>query len=176
MSNPTIDEFQKKCNEFCNKNKCEDCALNPFPRSAETPAIVGFGMFNKYFTSRACREEVMRSLAAANKKIDEANAKAEKAKRKKQECANRLAYAIKVERRDLEYRNKRDVAAVYVSPDAYQLLTSAGVTGCCLVCGESSSYPTIYGMRLEPCAFLKGHEFMMAFKTAANCLKEDDDG
>lgn len=162
-----LNEFGKKYADFCDSHTCATCALSP----SDNRFILGW-MPERM---KACKAYVIDHLTEANKKMDEAIAKAEEVKRKKNEYAEKLLYAIKDGKRDLEYHAKRDADYIILNPDDYTLLkscTTVRLTLC--LAGDSDSYAEIYGMRIVCDTSIKRGEFVIGFKTDSH-IKEDGD-
>lgn len=158
-----LKEFGQKYHDFCNDHTCATCPLAPNPH---LPA---------FDWRQQCKANVIDHLTEANQKMDEAIAKAEEIKRKKNEYAEKLLLAIKEERRGLEYHAKRDADYVILNPDDYALLrgySPVRLTLC--LTDDSVSYTEIYGMRIMDDTSIKRGEFVIGFKTDSH-IKEDGD-
>lgn len=160
-----LDEFGEKYHDFCNNHTCFACPLAPDPR-------LPFPSFHNW--RQQCKANVIDHLTEANRKMDEAIAKAEEAKRKKDEYAKNLLSAIKGRKRDLEYHAMCDADYVILNLDDYALLKSY-TAGCVMYHlmedGPDTSYTTIYGMRIVCDTSIKRGEFVMGFKTDSH-IKE----
>lgn len=157
-----LNEFGEKYHDFCNDHTCTTCPLAP----------VVISPLNWRQQCKAC---VIDHLTEANKKMDEAIAKAEEVKRKRDEYAKKLLLAIKDGERDLEYHAKRDADYVILNPDDYALLKSCSAVRLtfCLPDGDAS-YTEICGMRIVDDISIKRGEFVIGFKTDSH-IKEDGD-
>lgn len=78
-----LNEFGKKYADFCKDHTCFACPLSPSPDRG----II--------CSPKVCKAYVIDHLTEANKKMDEAIAKAEEVKRKRDERAKELVFAIK---------------------------------------------------------------------------------
>lgn len=154
-----LNEFGEKYTKFCNDHICATCALSP----SDNCFILDW-MPERM---KACKAYVIDHLTEANRKMDEAIAKEKEAKRKKDEYAEKLLFAIKAEKRDLEYRNRRDADYIILNPDDRALLES--YAGECLALHLSgcsiASYTTIYGMKIVCDISVGRGEFVIGFKT-----------
>lgn len=83
------------------------------------------------------------------------------------EYTEKLLFAIKGEKRDLEYHTMRDADYVILNPDDYDLLKSYCGEGLVLhlVNSSAASYTSIYGMRIVCDTSIKRGEFVIGFKT-----------
>lgn len=149
-----LNEFGEKYHDFCNDHTCVTCPL--------APAVI-----SPLNWRQQCKANVIDHLTEANKKMDEAIAKAEEVKRKKNEYAEKLLFAIKARKRVLEYHAACDADYIILNPDDYALLKSC-------TAGDSDSYAEIYGMRIMDDTSIKRGEFVIGFKTDFH-IKEDGD-
>lgn len=159
-----LNEFGEKYAKFCNDHTCCACPLSPSP---------GCGIIGSPEWTKACKAHVIDHLTEANKKMDEALKKEAEVKKKKENTARHLLYAIKAEKRDLEYRNIRDTDYILLNPDDYDLIKS-NTTFClayCLPSDSDISYGEIYGMRIVYSSSIKRGEFVIGFKTDSH-IKE----
>lgn len=157
-----LDEFGKKYADFCDSHTCTSCPL--------APAVI-----SPLGWRQQCKAYVIDHLTEANKKMDEAIAKAEEVKRKRNEYAEKLLYAIKDGKRDLKHHAKRDADYVILNPGDYASLkscTTVRLTLC--LASDSDSYAEIYGMRIMDDTSIKRGEFVIGFKTDSH-IKEDGD-
>jgi hypothetical protein len=152
-----LKEFGKKYHDFCDSHICTTCAL-------------ASATINPFNWRGLCKANVIDHLTEANRKMDEAIAKAEEAKRKKDEYAEKLLFAIKDRKRGLEYHAKRDADYVILNYGDYDLIKSN--TTICLASSLSDiSHTEIYGMRIVRDTSIKRGEFVIGFKTDSH-LKE----
>lgn len=159
----SLKKFEQKYNDFCNDHTCYACPLSPSP---------GRGIFgSSQAWTTACKAYVIDHLTEANKKMDEAIAKAEEIKRKREEHAEKLLLAIKVRKRDLEFHAMRDADYIILNPDDYALLKS-NTTLCLAYCipdGSDTSYTEIFGMRIVCDTSIKRGEFVIGFGFKGGC-------
>lgn len=162
-----LDEFGKKYADFCNDHTCTTCPL--------APAVI-----SPLGRRQQCKACVIDHLTEANRKMDEAIAKAEEVKRKREEYAKKLLFAIKCEKHDLEYHACRDATHISLNRNDIDLL-KASVDGCFTIniSPEKGNYLTLWGMEVivEPFLnrpLLKRGEFVIGFKTDSH-IKEDGD-
>lgn len=159
----TLHEFGKKYHNFCTDHTCATCPL--------APAVI-----SPLNWRQQCKANVIDHLTEANQKMDEAIAKAEEAKRKREEYAEKLLLAIKDGKRDLEYHAKRDTDYIILNPDDYALFKSCTTVRLtlCLTNGSDSDYTEIDGLRIVCDTSIKRGEFVIGFKTETH-IKEDGD-
>lgn len=151
-----LNEFGEKYAGFCNDHTCTSCPL--------APAVI-----SPLDWRQQCKANVIDHLTEANKKMDEAIAKAEEAKRKKDEYAKKLLFAIKDRKRDLEYHAKRDADYVILNSGDFALLKTAAWLTYSL--SDSGYHNEIYGMRIVCDTSIKRGEFVIGFKTDSH-IKE----
>jgi hypothetical protein len=154
-----LNEFGEKYAKFCDSHTCTSCPL--------APAVISPLDFRA-----KCKALVIDHLTEANKKMDEAIAKAKEVKRKKDEYTKKLLLAIKDGKRDLEYHAKRDADYVILNLGDYALLKSCATwSSVFLTDGTAICYENLYGMRIVCDVSVKRGEFVIGFKTDSH-LKE----
>lgn len=157
-----LKEFGKKYADFCNDHTCATCALSP----SDNRFILDW-MPERM---KACKAYVIDHLTEANRKMDEAIAKEKEVKRKKDEYAEKLLFAIKNRKRDLEYHAACDADYVILNYGDYDLL-KRNATICLISSLSDTSYTAIYGMRIVRDTSIKRGEFVIGFKTDSH-IKE----
>lgn len=159
-----LNEFGKKYHDFCNDHACYACPLCP----SEDRGIIGWPPEQM----KACKAYVIDHLTEANRKMDEALAKAEEVKRKRDEYTKKFLLAIKDRKRELEYYAKCDADYVILNSGDYALLKCRRTEPLiCFTCGSDICYESICGLRIVCDISIKRGEFVIGFKTDSH-IKE----
>lgn len=157
-----LNEFGEKYHDFCNDHTCVSCPL--------APAVI-----SPLNWRQQCKAYVIDHLTEANKKMDEALAKAEEVKRKMDEYTKKLLLAIKDRTRELEYYAKCDADYVILNSGDYAWLKCRRTEPLiCFTCGSDICYESICGLRIVCDISIKRGDFVIGFKTDSH-IKENGD-
>lgn len=161
--NDALNEFSKKYDDFCKAHRCKDCALAA-AATKEYP----------YSVCPRCKMYVIDHLVEANSIMTDALEKEAEAKKKKENTARYLVCAIKAEKRDLEYRNRRDAEYIVLNPDDEKLLEAVpGFVILCCRMDEQGFSKELFGMRVITEPTIERGKFVIGFETDSHLKFEE---